>query len=187
MKAKNFDTEKTLEQIAAIFAKYGYEGTSLDVIIKETGVGKQSLYNAYGDKKTMIAKALKCFGNKTESAQILKCTNLNGRQKIESFFETTLSECKGSGGCLVTNQLLETGGIDKDLQKAASQRWEQTRLIFQEIIEMGIKDKSITKSDAEITSYSIMNLLNGIRVSSRATVDKEKLKKSVKATLDSLL
>lgn len=187
MKAKYFDPDKTLEQIAQIFATYGYEGTTLDVIIKETGVGKQSLYNAYGDKKTMIDKALQSYGKNTNIGQILT-SNLTGRKKIDLFFETILSECAEDGGCLVTNQLLEKAGTDKRVQKAASQKWQQTRALFKVAVEQGIKDKSIkTKIDPEILSYAIMNLLNGIRVTVRATNDSDKIKKSVKTTLDSLL
>lgn len=187
MKAKYFDTEKTLEQIAQIFAKHGYEGTSLEVITKETGIGKQSLYNAYGDKKSMIEKAMGCFGKENPSVKTLCNDKLSGREKINAYFEATFTECKG-GGCLITNQILEKGATDKELLKIASKRWEQTRATFQKVIEEGIQDKSIkSKVDPEILSYSIMNLLNGLRVTARATSDTNKIKEMVKVSLRGIL
>lgn len=190
MKPKSFNPEATLELIADAFARGGYEGTSLDDIIKKTGLGKQSLYNTYGDKKAMLKKSLGCHGLKSEAATKLKNCDASGRRRIEGFFEAVLSECgdQAGTGCLVTNLLLEKGGSDAEVKKAATARWNQTRQGLEAVIELGKKDKSIRANvDAEIVSYALMNLLNGLRVTARATNDCAKMKKVVQTSLDSLL
>ncbi len=190
MKPKNFDPEKTLDVIADTFARNGYEGTSLDVITKKTGLGKQSLYNAYGDKKALVMKTIQCFGRKSDAAKALHEPALSGREKIESFFEAILAEAADhkNPGCLITNLLLEKGATDMEVWKAASARWNETRAAVQFAIEAGIKDKSIhSKLDPEVLSYALMNLLNGLRVTVRASNDLEKIKKVVRVSLQSLL
>ncbi len=190
MKPKSFDMEKTLEKIAAVFARGGYEGTSLEDLTKKTGLGKQSLYNAYGDKKAMLKKSLGCYGLKSEAAESLRCKESNGRKKIETFFANVLGEAKdnSSPGCLITNLLLEKGASDPEVAAAAMERWNQTRAILEEIVSAGKKDKSIkSATDSETLSYALMNLLSGLRVTARATKDCAKMKKMVQASLDGLL
>ncbi len=190
MKPKAFDPDKMLDVIADTFAKNGYEGTSLDIITKSTGLGKQSLYNAYGDKKSLLMKTIHCAGRKSAAAKALRDTSLSGREKIEAFFKATMAEAADhtNPGCLVTNLLLEKGATDIEVWKAASARWNETRIAVQHAIETGITDKSLhSRLDPEVLSYALMNLLNGLRVTVRASNDLEKIKKVVKVSLESLL
>lgn len=190
MKPKQFNPEKVLRVIAETFARYGYEGTSLDTLTKKTGLGKQSLYNTFGDKKALVTKSLGCYGKQSDATKIIQCTERTGRQKIEEFFHSFLGEAADDNhpGCLITNLLLEKGGTDMDVWKAASSRWNETRLALQTVIEQGVKDKSIRKDiDADLASYSLITLLNGLRVTARATHDCAKLKRVVEANLEQIL
>ncbi len=189
MKPKNFDPEKTLQKITDTFAKHGYEGTSLDMLIKETGLGKQSIYNTFGDKKSMLAKALGYSGKKSEAFDFLLNTNLSGRERLESFFLAIVSECnKKSPGCLATNVLLEKGASDEEISKVATATWEKMRTLLESVVSDGIKDKSIFNSNkAELLSYMLINFLSGLRVTLRATADKEKAKQMVRASLKIML
>lgn len=190
MKQKYFNPEETLQVIAKVFARHGFEGTSLEKLTKKTGLGKQSIYNTYGDKKALLKKSLACYGLRSECAQALGASGLNGRGKIEAFFAYALAEAADAShpGCLVTNILMEKGASDKEVSKAASARWQQTRQAIQKIVEEGMEDGSIRrKMDAEMLSYSLMNVLNGLRVTARATDDCQHMKKVVAANLESLL
>ena len=190
MKPKNFDPDKMLDVIADTFARNGYEGTSLDVITKRTGLGKQSLYNAYGDKKALLMKTIQCAGRHSAAAEALRDQSLSGRERIEAFFEATLAEAADhtDPGCLITNLLLEKGATDMEVWKAASARWNQTRAALQSVVEIGVKDKSIhSRQDPEILSYALMNLLNGLRVTVRASNNLPKITKVIMVSLKSLL
>ncbi|RZA01810.1 MAG: TetR/AcrR family transcriptional regulator [Proteobacteria bacterium] len=190
MKPKSFDPEKTLQVIAEAFAHGGYEGTSMEDLTKRTGLGKQSLYNAFGDKRAMMEKSLGCAGKQTESAKCFRQLEGNARQKIELFFEKLITELGDAKkpGCLVTNLLLEKGACDKEVAKLAGARWEQTRALMACTLEEGKKDKSLPVSlDVEAVSFALMNLLNGLRVTARAINQEDKLKKIVRLSLDAWL
>lgn len=45
---KLFDEKKVIKNIGETFVKYGYEGTSLDDLVKTTGVLRGSLYSTFG-------------------------------------------------------------------------------------------------------------------------------------------
>ncbi|OUS16425.1 hypothetical protein A9Q88_08015 [Gammaproteobacteria bacterium 50_400_T64] len=51
--------EKAVKQIIAVFREYGYEGTSLSLLSKATGLGRSSLYHHFPKgKEDMAAAAL---------------------------------------------------------------------------------------------------------------------------------
>jgi TetR/AcrR family transcriptional repressor of nem operon len=158
------------------------------MLTKKTGLGKQSIYNAYGDKKELLKKSLACYGMSPDFIKSLG--GANGRKKIEAIFAIALAEAADPThpGCLVTNILMEKGASDREVAEAASARWQHAREIMQKIVEEGMKDGSIRRQmDAEMLSYSLMNVINGIRVTARATEGCQQLKKVVAASLDSLL
>lgn len=56
---KLFDEKKVIKNIGETFVKYGYEGTSLDDLVKATGVLRGSLYSTFGSKHGMFVTALR--------------------------------------------------------------------------------------------------------------------------------
>jgi TetR/AcrR family transcriptional repressor of nem operon len=67
-RTKEFDPERVLGKAMRVFWRKGYEGTSLDVLMKETGISKQSLYDTFGDKRSLYLKALAYYRQETNSA-----------------------------------------------------------------------------------------------------------------------
>ena len=53
----NFDQTEILETLQSVFWDNGYSATSLDDIMSSTGLGKGSLYGAYGNKQEMYLLA----------------------------------------------------------------------------------------------------------------------------------
>jgi len=190
MKPKSFDPEKTLQVIAEAFAHGGYEGTSMEDLTKRTGLGKQSLYNAFGDKRSMMEKSIACAGKLSASGRCFSQMEGTARVRLEAFFDEIVLELTDAKkpGCLIAGLLLEKGACDKEVAKLASSRWEQTRGLFEKILEEGKRDKSFPVSlDSETVSYAIINLLNGLRITARATNDADKIRKIVRLSLDAWL
>ena len=50
---KTFQDDQVIEKIMHLFWQQGYYHTSMDEIVTVSGVKKQSLYNAIGDKHTL--------------------------------------------------------------------------------------------------------------------------------------
>lgn len=190
MKPKSFDPEKTLQIIADTFARNGYEGTSLDDIIKATGLGKQSLYNAFGDKKSMVKKSMDCTRKENPAFAALLDKSKPGRTRIENFFREMSLDAQNpkSVGCLVTNLLLEKSNSDKEVAEVACSRWNQVRQLFHQVVLDGIKDKSIRSSlDPDLISLSLANFLNGLRVTYRANKDFKQIEKIIDLNLKTFL
>jgi TetR/AcrR family transcriptional repressor of nem operon len=55
---RGFDPETTLDKAVEVFCARGWRRTSLDDLVDELGVPRQSLYNTFGDKEDLYRSAL---------------------------------------------------------------------------------------------------------------------------------
>src|SRR5262249_38606558 len=55
---KEFDRDAVLDRAVELFWAKGYEATSLGDLVESLGVGKQSLYDTFGDKHALYLAAL---------------------------------------------------------------------------------------------------------------------------------
>ena len=72
---KEFSPEQALDDAMRVFWSEGYAGTSFDRLIEETGVGRQSLYDTFGDKEEIFDLALERYG----ATEIKKVTDMLAR------------------------------------------------------------------------------------------------------------
>ena len=55
---RSFDDDEVLARAREVFLEHGYEGTSIDALVKATGLLRGSLYGAFGSKRGMFVAAL---------------------------------------------------------------------------------------------------------------------------------
>lgn len=113
---KSFDEEAVLEQAVQLFRERGYEGTSLADLEAHLGLGRQSLYNTFGDKHALFLKALDRYKARVGEASIAGLNAPNaGLEAIRAFFHAAVESHTAQGGrpgCLLTNTIAERGSED---------------------------------------------------------------------------
>lgn len=83
-KVKQFDRGHVLKEAAHIFKQKGYNGTSIDDILKATGLSRSSLYDSFSDKHSLYLQALELYKQQeNQGYQTVHQTELNGLEKIE--------------------------------------------------------------------------------------------------------
>jgi AcrR family transcriptional regulator len=65
---REFDETEVLDRALATFWQHGYEGTSIDDLVGATGLGRASLYGAFGDKERIFVKAVERYGDRLGEA-----------------------------------------------------------------------------------------------------------------------
>jgi TetR/AcrR family transcriptional regulator, transcriptional repressor for nem operon len=180
VRPKNFETDAVLHQVADAFSTHGYEGTSMAVLCEVTGLGKQSLYNSFGDKETLYCKAIDAsavrFGERLSAIEYSK----NGRDAVEIFFSILLGLCvshdPSENNCIVSAGLLE--GVDRpQVNEKLTDQWKSSRIFLKKMVLCGQRDGSIRNDlAAEKLADLLMALMSGLRVSARARLDKNALK-----------
>ena len=56
---RSFDDDEVFARAREAFLEHGYEGTSIDALVKTTGLLRGSLYGAFGSKRGMFVAALR--------------------------------------------------------------------------------------------------------------------------------
>src|SRR5713101_4496061 len=64
---RSFDTTVALRAIEERFRMTGYAGTSLDDVAAATGLGRGSIYAAFGDKHEVFMRSLEAFCQRSEA------------------------------------------------------------------------------------------------------------------------
>lgn len=59
---REFDTDAALDGAIAVFSEHGYEGSSAQMLVDAMGIGRQSLYAAFGDKWHLYCESVRRYG-----------------------------------------------------------------------------------------------------------------------------
>jgi len=58
---KEFDRDAALEGALQVFWTKGYEGASTDDLLAGMKIGRQSMYDTFGDKQALFIESLRCY------------------------------------------------------------------------------------------------------------------------------
>lgn len=105
---RTFNEEQVLDQVVEVFRVRGFEATSVADLESATGLGRQSLYNAFGDKRALFDRALDRYRAQASDARAsLAGTGLQGiRSLLLSSVESLTAESERCG-CLLTRTRTE--------------------------------------------------------------------------------
>ncbi len=119
---KCFDESKVLDSAIECFWRNGLKASSIRTLAEEMGIAGPSLYNAYGNKQTLFAKALVRYADTTLRPRFLRVRDLPPLEAIRFFLfeqiEITLNDPDGKG-CLFVNTTVETANGEQELSNEA--------------------------------------------------------------------
>ncbi len=184
---KQFDEAAALHSAADVFLAHGYQGTSLSMLLEATGLGKQSLYNSFGDKRALYLQAIECATSRyaTVKAQMDKAPN--GRAAVQVFFGSLVTGCASRNpaakSCMISAGLLE-GVDDEVIGHRLREKWAGTHEVLRAAVERGQKDGSIRNTEASAALADLLlSVMAGLRVSARAEYASSRLQRTVDLAL----
>jgi TetR/AcrR family transcriptional repressor of nem operon len=176
---RQFDEQEVRERIADVFTTNGFRGTSLAMLTDAAGVGKQGLYNAFGDKQALYLQALDDVSDRFAGLAQVMAASPTGRAAIETFFARHAALCTDRdpavNNCIVSAGLLE--GLDEPLvTHKLCQKWGATHLLLTQAVQRGQRDGTV-RSDIPADDWArlLMTLTSGLRVTARALRDESAL------------
>src|SRR3984885_10997246 len=120
---REFDREEALERATGVFWAKGYAATSTDDLLTAMGVGRQSLYNAFQDKRALYLEALERYQRTTVAGHLQR---LNGAASPIAGVEALLSGLINDNddiralGCMGVGAICEFGSTDPDISALRS-------------------------------------------------------------------
>jgi TetR/AcrR family transcriptional repressor of nem operon len=61
-RSREFDADAALDGAIGVFREHGFEGASAEMLVKAMGIGRQSLYDTFGDKRQLYRSAVRRYG-----------------------------------------------------------------------------------------------------------------------------
>ena len=166
-----FDEDAVLDAAVQCFWKQGYEATSVRDLVAHTGITAASLYNAFGDKRSLYGRALDHYVEASIADRIRRCEALPPGRAIEVFFEEIVKRSlsdRDRKGCLLVNAALDVAPHDPVFRRVVAAVLVQIEAFFVACVRAGQTDGTITRSlSAEALAQHLLGVLMGIRVLAR--------------------
>jgi TetR/AcrR family transcriptional repressor of nem operon len=172
VRPKEFDRDVALKRAMSVFWSKGYAATSTDDLLRAMKIGRQSLYDTFGDKKRLYVETLERYQRESVAGHIERLrSGASPLAGIEALLVGLISPdgTRRKMGCMGVNAVSEFGDTDIDLVKL---RTRSGRLLHKVMIERlraaqdaGEIGRSVDIEDA--AGFVAMTML-GLQVAARA-------------------
>jgi len=187
---REFDEATALEAAMNCFWAQGYELTSVRDLAEQMGITGASLYNAFGDKRSLYRQALRHYLEQTVRDRVARLERLRPFPAIRTFFDEIVERSvkdRQHRGCMLVNSALELAPYDPEFQKIVAEEMIFIEAFFRRSIEAGQKDGTILaiRPAAELAKL-LLSVLLGIRVLARTRPKRDVLEDAAKGVLELL-
>jgi AcrR family transcriptional regulator len=172
---KEFDREQALDAAVLVFGEHGFAGTTAEMLTGAMKIGRQSLYDTFGDKWQLYCSAVDryCATEVAAHMQMLKSGN-GGLEGIRRLIDRVVLNARSP--CLGTNSISEFGRLKDELVVIRAKYGK----VLQKAIDAELQ---VAQSMGEVTpdfdrvalaEYVVSNI-TALRVSARGGMDDSNL------------
>ena len=169
---RNFDEEQVLDQAMFLFWKKGYEATGLADLEQATGLGRQSLYGAFGDKRALFLRIVERYFERVLKPYVVDILDApgSGRANVERILAQwqTTAEASEFHGCLVGNSVPEFGAKDSEMSDILRRKLELMEAAFVRALRRAKQAGEVNPAlDTRATARSLLTIAQGLAVVAR--------------------
>ncbi|SFD52623.1 TetR/AcrR family transcriptional regulator, transcriptional repressor for nem operon [Bosea sp. CRIB-10] len=187
---REFDEAAVLDAAIGCFWNRGYEATSVRDLATEMRITGASLYNAFGDKRSLYEKALRTYVERRVINRMRRCEGLAPRAAIETFFGEIVDHSltdEERKGCMLVNAALAGLPGDPAFGAYVAEALGEIESFFRRMAERGQADGSISAASApEDIARLLLGALMGMRVLARSRPERALLEGLLRAALVTL-
>ncbi|MCX4524585.1 TetR/AcrR family transcriptional regulator [Streptomyces sp. NBC_01551] len=188
---KQFDPDAAVEQAMQVFWRKGYAASTPQDLVDALGIGKGSLYNAFGSKHALFELALRRYRD-SQALALVELLEEPGpvkarlRRTLELLAEMDLAD-PDRRGCLAVNTAAELAGTDEVATGLVRRMFDRTEGAFRALIEEGQRSGEIAPGrDPAALGSMLLNTVVGLRLMARVAEGSGRLTRVIDATVDSL-
>jgi TetR/AcrR family transcriptional repressor of nem operon len=162
-----FNKEEVIERAMVLFWEKGYEATSVRDLNKAMGISSSSMYETFGDKRTIFLMALARFCE-VERASIAHMAARAPTPKafIEQLFgtvETVMLPDSPTRGSLAFKTMVEFGTLDADVTQLLLAHYFGIADIIATVVREGQQHGTVSATTPALElAYTILSTLHGV-------------------------
>ena len=147
---REFDPRAALQIAIDMFWENGYFDTSVDQIVKRTGVAKYGIYGTFGAKRELFKKALTQYANDRykDIQRPIRKPDASLPEILEFFKSIPKLATKKNHqfGCLIVNTGIELGVRDPEIGKFVKKFFSDTANTLQQCLERAVEKGQLSHS-----------------------------------------
>jgi TetR/AcrR family transcriptional regulator, transcriptional repressor for nem operon len=178
---KEFDQQEALRNAIRLFSKQGFAATSTEDLMRVMNVGRQSMYDTFGDKRALFLRALETYV--TESVHAISVELEKHGSAISAVRNALLTfaaraDLSSAEGCMGLNAIGEFGRRDAEVTRIIRKAARTQRRTLMGVFARA-KAQGELGSDADLASRAdfFESALAGIRMAAKAGKSRQALRK----------
>jgi len=184
---KKFDQNEVLDRATALFWQRGYEATSVEDLVRATGINRGSMYATFGNKKRLFLAVLDRYQEKVVKPLIAELADSNPHRAVERMFEAIIrrtSDPNWPRGCLYTNTSLECPGSGDEISRKIAEGLGQQESVVYQVLRRAQSEGSLDQAqDARALARFFVSVAHGLNVVNKAAPDPAFLRDVVKIAM----
>jgi len=169
---KEFDLERALHRAISAFSQKGFAATSTDELMRAMEVGRQSMYDTFGDKRALFLKALEVYVSENVRAMNVELRAPGSplaaiRSALVHFSER--KDLSSTDGCMGINAICEFGMRDEDVTRITRRAASAQRHTLMDTLRRAQMEGELdARKDIESLADFFESTLAGIRIAAKA-------------------
>ncbi len=185
---REFDSQIVLDKALDVFWRQGYAETSIPDLLQATGLQRQSLYNAFGDKHKLYLAALDRYCERAGASMLSPLAqDVPVQEKIAGVLQNVLDEAAMDGcrqGCFVVNTVIERAPHDADSATRVRTSLEAIAATFRAALEHAQETGELPADrDPQALAHFFTSTIQGLRVMTKAGSEMKVLRNTVQQAL----
>ncbi|MFJ5549137.1 TetR/AcrR family transcriptional regulator [Streptomyces sp. NPDC093225] len=172
---RTFDEEAILDRAMVLFWRKGYEATALSDLVAELGLGRGSIYAAFGDKHQLFIRAL---GRYLDHQTRLLDTALDDTGPALPRLRDVLGRllaadaASGNAGCFSVNSIAELLPHDEEVAKLARRNLRYAEEAFTAQLERAAREGELTPAvTPRQGARLLLDLVQGLQIMRKVDPD----------------
>ena len=184
---KEFDQTSTLDRAMDLFWRQGYEATSLADLERHLGIGRQSIYDTFGNKIDLYRQALDRY-SAVPVSYLLSRLEAGGVHAIRGFFERLIDYQAHASppACFMVNSAIEVAPRDTQVRSRVAEHLRRLDAGFHAAFARAQAQGHVTASglkDPQAAARLLTCATLGLLVAAKARVPVDILRQTAEATL----
>jgi len=186
---REFDETAVLDRALDTFWSKGFDGTSMEDLVTATGLGRASLYGAFGDKERLFARVLDHYLAHVEAAPPCSAAGdeVAALRSIARGWVAGTCRRAGPRGCFLSLSAIE-GASTPVVRAALLRQLRSDQRFLARLIEAGQKKGRFRSTrNAEDLARMLVVVQQGVSTLARAGASARDLERAVDEALDNVI
>jgi AcrR family transcriptional regulator len=188
---KSFNPDEALDRAVEMFWEYGYEGVDVDRIARAVNVTKPALYRAFGDKSTLLLRAVERYA---QTYVVPRMATFQAEPDIHkavtAFCEATVNAASNEarGGCMLAAAALGHSERVAEIHSYVAEGFSATADHFAKRFEKATKAGCLSHTpSAKVRARLLVDLLQGLQLRAKVGIAREQLLREARSYVPLIL